>query len=60
MPGMSNISHHQCMIEFDAAHRETVLVIKKTAANSADTERPDFPFFRFKSDSLETVRVLDE
>src|ERR1700758_5344392 len=60
MPGMSNVSHHQTMIEFDAALRETVLVIKKTARDSTDTERPNRPIFRFEKDSCETVRIIDQ
>jgi hypothetical protein len=59
IPGMSNISHNQSMIEFDAAYREMFFVVKETAGNPVNAERPDMPFFCFKSDSLESVRVHD-
>ena len=48
------------MIEFDAALRETPLVIKKAAGKPVDTKRPDLPFFGFKSDPSEALRVLDQ
>jgi hypothetical protein len=60
VPGMSIVSHHQTVIEFDAARRETVLVVKKTARDSTDTERPNRPIFRFENNSCETVRIIDQ
>jgi hypothetical protein len=55
---MRNISHNQRMIEFDASCWEMFFVIKKAAGNAANTERPNFPFFRFKSDSFQALRIL--
>jgi hypothetical protein len=46
------------MIEFDAAYREMLFVVKETAGNAVNAERPDFPFFRFNSDLFQDLRVL--
>jgi hypothetical protein len=56
---MRYVPHHQSMIEFDRA-REAPSVIKKTAENLVDLERPDPPFLGFQGDPIKNLRVMDK
>lgn len=60
MPSMRYVPHHQSMIEFDRSAREALFVIKKTAENLVDLERPDPPFLGFEGDPIKNLRVMDK